>query len=146
MRRSSRRGLKASKAKAKAYIDYLAAPDHKVLSGALPPPKEKDVSKKTFDRIRDRLNPRKRVPLALERGKRQNTLATVPSGPSTRHILFMNIGDDRIMEAVQWQTRGGPRPPWTDNVTGLSAKGMTRNNKTICNPRKKKKCSKKVIF
>ena len=125
MRRSSRRGVKESKAKAKAYIDYLAAPDHKVLSGALPPPSEKDVSKKTFNRVKDRLNPMKRIPLALERGKRQSALASVPSGPSTRHILFLNIGDDRIMEAIMWHTRGGVRPPWTNNVTGLSAKGMT---------------------
>ena len=111
MRRSSRRGLKESKAKARASINYLEAPDHKVLSGALPPPNETNVSKKTFDRARDRLDPRKRVPLALERGKRLSSLATVPSGPSTRHILFMNIGDDRIMEAVRWQSTGGPRPP-----------------------------------
>jgi len=152
MRRSSRRGLKESKAKAKAYIDYLAAPDHKVLSGALPPPKEQAVSKKTFDRVRDRLNPRKRVPLALERGKRQSSLASVPSGPSTRHILFMNIGDDRIFEAVQWQTRGGPRPPWTENVRGLSAKGMTlhltENGRTrpFALREKKRNAVKKLFF
>ena len=124
MRRSSR-NLEKSKAKARASVIYLEAPDHKVLSGAIPPPNEPGVSKKKFNRVRDRLDPKKRVPLALERGKRLSSLATVPSGPSTRHILFMNVGDDRIMEAVRWQTSGGPRPPWTENVSGLSAKGMT---------------------
>jgi hypothetical protein len=125
MRRSTRKGIQKTKAKIKATFDYLDAPDHKVLSGALPGPKERDVSKQTFHRIKDRLNPSKRVPLALQRGKRQSAMASVPSGPSTRHILFMNVGDDRILEAVLWFTRGGPRPPWTENVTGLSAKGMT---------------------
>ena len=48
MRRSTRKGIQKTKAKIKATFDYLDAPDHKVLSGALPGPKERDVSKQTF--------------------------------------------------------------------------------------------------
>jgi hypothetical protein len=125
MRRSSRRGVKESKAKAKAYIDYLAAPDHKVLTGMLPPPREANISKITFNRARDRLKPGKRIPLALQRGKRHAVVGSVHSGPASRHILFMNVGDAPVLGAVQWLNSGGQRPPWTTNVEGLSAQRMT---------------------
>jgi hypothetical protein len=121
MRRSTR-NLTKSKAKAKASIENLSAPDHVVLSGLLPSPNESAVSKHTFNVARDRLNPRRRVPLALERGKRLNSLTTVVSGGSTRHILYMNIGDDRILEAIQWQN-GASRPAWTTNISGLTSRG-----------------------
>ena len=55
VRRSSRSGVKAAKAKAKAYIDYLDAPDSQVLSGALPPVSEAPVSSKSFTMAKDRL-------------------------------------------------------------------------------------------
>lgn len=121
MRRSTR-NLTKSKAKAKASIENLSAPDHVVLSGLLPSPNESAVSKHTFNVARDRLNPRRRVPLALERGKRLNSLTTVVSGGSTRHILYMNVGDDRILEAIQWQN-GASRPAWTTNISGLTSRG-----------------------
>ena len=124
MRRSSRKGVKLAKQKTKASLDYLAAPDHKVLSGLLPSPQE-TISKKQFNAAQDRLNPSKRIPLALERGKRQLAPAAVISGPMSRHILFMNLGNDRILEAVQWLSGRGPQPGWTNNVSGLSVKGMT---------------------
>jgi len=121
VRRSSRKGVKEAKARAKAYVSYLEAPDHKVLSGALPPAREQ-ITRGTLQRGKDRLNASKRIPLALTRGQKQHALATFPSGPSSRHILFMNVGDDRIMEAVQWLSGSRPRPPWTLNVKGLEAK------------------------
>ena len=69
-RRSKRSGVAKSKAKAKAYIDYLDAPDSKVLSGALPPVNEAAISKKTFNMAKDRLKPEKRILLhCTARGK-----------------------------------------------------------------------------
>ena len=124
MRRSSRRGAQKAKERIKKSVSYLEAPDHKVLSGALPPPKEQ-ISNKTIAKASSRLNATQRIPLALTRGQKQNSLATFPTGPSGRHILFMNVGDDRIMEAVQWLNGGRPRPPWTINVKGLEQKGPT---------------------
>ena len=124
VRRSTRKGVQKAKAKASAYVSYLQAPDHKVLSRALPPPQEQ-ISKRTLERSKVRLNASKRIPLALTRGKKQNALATFPTGPNSRHILFMNLGDERILEAVQWLSGRAPRPPWTTNVTGLESKGMT---------------------
>ena len=120
MRRSSRKGVAESKAKARASRDLLDAPDHKVLSGMLPSPSEPSYS---FNMVKDRLKPEKRIPLALLRGKRQNPLHTVEVGPATRHILFMNLSDDRIFEAITWLGRGGVRPPWTTHVKGLEVKG-----------------------
>ena len=79
MRRSSRKGVAESKAKARASRDLLDAPDHKVLSGMLPSPSEPAYS---FNMARDRLKPEKRIPLALLRGKRQNPLHTVEVGPA----------------------------------------------------------------
>ena len=122
MRRSSRKGVAKSKAKAKAYIDYLQAPDHKVLSGALPPPSEAIIRPKGFNVQKDRGKPERRITLALQRTKRQNPLQMLQLGPATRHILFMNVGDDRIFEAVQWLSSGGPKPAWTNNVSGLEAR------------------------
>ncbi len=122
VRRSSRSGVKAAKAKAKAYIDYLDAPDSQVLSGALPPVSEAPVSSKSFTMAKDRLKPEKRKILASLRGKRQNELQAVQVEGNTRHILFMNLGDERIMEAIRWKLQGGQRPAWTSNVRGLEAK------------------------
>ena len=125
MRRSSRKGVALAKAKAKAYIDYLDAPDHKVLSGALPPVSEKVIRPKKFNVQKDRGKPGKRITLALQRTKRQNPLQMLQLGPSTRHILFMNVGDERIFEAVRWLSSGGPQPAWTNNVKGLEARQGT---------------------
>ena len=122
MRRSSRRGVALAKAKTKASLDYLNAPDHKVLSGMLPPPSEKIIKPRKFNIKKDRAKPERRIPLALERGKRQNPLQTFQVGPMSRHILFMNLGDERILEAVNWLSSGGTRPAWTTNVSGLELK------------------------
>ena len=114
MRRSSRAAAKRAKQKAKEYIDFLDAPDSKVLAGALPPPSEKPTTKEF-----NRLKPEQRKLVASLRGKRQNELTSFEVAPVLRHILFMNVGDERILEAQEWLIGGGQRPPWTQNVKGL---------------------------
>lgn len=119
MRRSKRAAAKRAKQRTKAIQDYEDSSTQKVLAGALPPINEPSIKK--FNR----LNARERIPLSIQRGKRENKLTTYQSGPSSRHILFMNVGDDRIMEAIQWKLRGGERPAWTNNLNNLEASGMT---------------------
>mgnify|MGYP001212310960 CR=1 FL=1 len=151
MRRSSRKGIGESKRRAKAAVDYLAAPDHKVLSGALPSPYEK-VPKQALDKAAARLKPELRVSLALQRGKRQNPLTSFEIGPMTRHILFMNVGDERIMEAIQHFTRGTERPAWTRNIRNLSARNgtlyLTENGRTLpfALQQEKRNAVKKMYF
>ena len=117
MRRSSRRAAAIAKQRVKAQLDYMDEPDHKVLSRALPSPTEN-----IFDVMRDRLDPKKRIPLALKKDKRQAPVQ-LRVGPQARHVLFMNISDERILDAVRWQTSNAERPAWTNNLKGLSSSG-----------------------
>ena len=90
MRRSTRSGLAESKAKASRMIEYLRAPDHKVLSGALPPPSEQ-VTPREFNMRKDRLKPQRRVALGLQRPQRKTALFPHEIGSGRRHILFLNM-------------------------------------------------------
>ena len=124
MRRSTRKAAKRAKQRISDQYDYMEAPDYLVLSGKLPSPNEASLSNRKFDRIKDRADASLRIPLALKRGKRVTSLSALQTGPIGRHVLFMNVGDENILEAVRALNRGGPMPPWTNNVSGLSA---TRN-------------------
>ena len=120
-RRSSRSGVKAAKAKAKVMVDYLQMPDHKILAGALPSPAEK-VSTRAFNVRKDRVKPSKRVQLALERPKRQDPVQHLQLSANRRHILFLNVGDERILEGVLAITRNQERPPWMRYLKGIVAR------------------------
>ena len=136
-RRSKRSGVKKAKARAKAYVDYLDAPDSKVLSMALPPVNESPISAKYFNMAKDRLKPQKRKILASLRGKRQNELQHAPVEGNTKHILFLNVGDARILEAIIWLSEGGPRPPWTNNVGGYPLSPVGRKASALRSQRRK---------
>ena len=121
-RRSSRSGVAKSKAKAKASLDYEQASDHKVLSGALPSPTE-HITQREFNMKRDRLKPERRVSLGLQRPQRKNPIYSQEVGSSRRHILFLNVGDERILEAVQALTRNEAPPPWMRYLKNISVSG-----------------------
>ena len=120
MRRSTRSGLAESKAKASRMIEYLRAPDHKVLSGALPPPSEQ-VTPREFNMRKDRLKPQRRVALGLQRPQRKTALFPHEIGSGRRHILFLNIGDERILEAIVALSRNQEPPPWMRYLKGITA-------------------------
>ena len=123
MRRSSRKGVSKAKQRVKEILNYEDLPDQQVLASVLPPSGEK-ISKKVFNRTTDRLKPEKRISLALHRPRRENKLVAHSVGPMARHILFLNLGDERILEEIS-----GKNPAWTNVVTGLSTRGGTKRTK-----------------
>ena len=120
MRRSKRSGVAKAKAKARAMIEYERAPDHKVLAGALPSPTE-HVTPREFNMKRDRLKPQRRVALALQRPQRKTALFPHEVGSGRRHILFLNVGDERILEGVMAISRNQESPPWMRYLKGITA-------------------------
>ena len=119
MRRSTRSGIARSKAKARADIENLNAPDSMVLQGALPLKKER-ISPQLFNAKRDRYKASKRIDLALEVPKRTILPALqVTVSKVRRHILFLNVGDERILEAVRSLARNLDRPPWMRYLKGI---------------------------
>ena len=90
-------------------IEYERAPDHKVLAGALPSPAER-VTPREFNMKRDRLKPQRRVALALQRPQRKTALFPHEVGSGRRHILFLNVGDERILEGVMAISRNQESP------------------------------------
>ena len=120
-RRSTRQAALRAKQRTQAIADYERMPDSKVLQGALPPKREV-INKRTFNAAKDRLKPELRMELALQRPRRVNPIQPTQVGPMTRHVLFLNVGNERILEAVQALARGTPMPPWTRHLQGLSTK------------------------
>jgi hypothetical protein len=135
-RRSSRRGVAASKAKARQSLEYETAKDEEIFSGklkpvdlwkrekkpkvlalALPSNNEPDVSKKIIKKAFDSLDPSQRLELALKRGTRQTRNKILALSGLRRHILFMRISDERILEATIAIQRNGILPPWTRNLS-----------------------------
>ena len=121
VRRSQRSGVKRAKEKARRAVALLEAPDHKVLAGALPS-KDEIISTREFNVRKDRVKPSKRVQLALERPKRQDPVQASTLSANKRHILFLNVGDERILEAVRALTRNQEKPPWMRYLKGIVAK------------------------
>ena len=120
-KRSTRSAALRAKKRTQAIADYERMPDSKVLQGALPPKREV-ISKRTFDAAKDRLKPERRMELALQRPRRVNPIQSTQVGPMTRHVLFLNVGDERILEAVQALARETAMPPWTRHLQGLTTK------------------------
>ena len=120
MRRSKRAGVAAAKAKVRATYEYLNAPTSKVLSGALPSPNE-TVSTREFNARKDRLKPSRRIQLGLERPQRKNQLVETSVGSARRHILFLNVGDEPILNAIQALQRGTALPPWMKYLENVTA-------------------------
>ena len=133
-KRSTRKAALRAKQRTQAISDYENLPDRKVLQGALPPKREV-IQKRTFNAAKDRLKPERRMELALQRPRRVNPIQTISVGPMTRHVLFLNVGNERILEAVQALVRGNATPPWTRHLRGLSTKNgkllLTENGKTL---------------
>ena len=124
MRRSKRSGVARAKARVKATYEYLNAPNSKVLSGALPSPNE-NVTVREFNARKDRLKPSRRIALGLQRPQRKNPILQTSVDPARRHILFLNVGDEPILNAVQALQRGTPLPPWMkylENITTEAGK------------------------
>ena len=117
VRRSSRRGVALAKAKALQSRMLLDAPDHKVLAGALP--KVDEVLSAKLVKQKETALPR--TALALKRPRRQEpNLFQTAISKTRRQILFLNVGDDRIMEAIQALTMGTEAPPWMRYLNGIS--------------------------
>ena len=124
MRRSTRAGVQAAKKRIRATYDYLNAPSSKVLSGALPSPHEV-VTRSEVNRNRDRLKPSRRIQLALHRSQNKKPIVETSVGGDRRHILFLNVGDERILEAVQSILQGTPPPPWMKYLKNITAQAGT---------------------
>ena len=120
MRRSKRAGVQKAKQRVKATYEYLNAPDRKVLSGALPSPNE-IVTTREFNSKKDRLKPSRRVQLALERPQSKNPLLQTSVGSDRRHILFLNVGDEPILDAIRALQRGTAAPPWMKYLHNVTA-------------------------
>ena len=118
-RRSKRSGVAASKAKAKAVLDYEQASDQKVLANALPSPSEQ-ITTREYNMKKDRLKPEKRISLGLQRPQRKNPIYSQELGSVRRHILFLNVGDERILEGIQALTRNEAAPPWMRYLKGIT--------------------------
>ena len=105
MRRSTRAAAKRAKQKIKAIQDYEDQ-DEPVLQLQLPQDKRKPVNR--FKRQ----DPSLRLQLGLQKVKRTPLRRQI--GSLQRHVLFLNIGDERILEAVQALLQNRKLPPWHD--------------------------------
>ena len=149
MRRSKRSGVARAKQRVRETYDYLNASDSKILSGALPSPTEK-VTTREFNSKKDRLKPSRRVELGLQRSQRKNPLVETTVGSDRRHILFLNVGDERILEATRALQQGSPP------LDEISEQCYCRSRKAVPHsggstaalrfPGRKKGCHKKSVF
>ena len=63
--------------------------------------------------------------LALERPQRKNPIAQTNVGGDRRHILFLNVGDERILEAIRALQRNTALPPWMKYLSNITAERGT---------------------
>ena len=142
VRRSKRAGVTEAKAKAKKDIDTLESWSRtgrkkKVLALALPPKKE------DYETLRKKATGRAQLGLL----KPQRQTAIIKSvGSMSRHILFLNLGDETILAAAR-----GESPPWERNVRGIVKKNgkiylEEGGHKAVCIESRKTRSCEIVVF
>ena len=124
MRRSSRKGIKLSKARARRDVLSDMAPT-RILQIKLPPIGEPEVPKNKIKKAFDALDPSQRLALALSKGKKQTRKPFSDLSPLRRHICWMRLSDESILQGIVAR-KNGSIVPWMNNLGGNI---HVRNNK-----------------
>ena len=65
--------------------------------------------------------PSTRVAMGSRQQRKKPFVEPIAVSKARRHILFLNVGDERILEATTALARNTPPPPWTRYISGLSS-------------------------